>query len=235
MPLPSQPPTRTGLLCVVSGPSGSGKTTVCQRAVEEEGCIFSVSCTTRAPRKGEVHGQDYHFLSREEFLNRTMHGDFLEWAQVHGNFYGTLRSEVIAHLEAGQDVLLDIDVQGAQLVRHCEDPFIRQAFVDIFILPPDMTELRHRLSGRGTESDEQLRLRLYNALEEMRHWRDYRYAVLSGNRDEEYGRFLNILHAERLRSSRMRTPASLLEDGTRAGELPSLPKRGGKQEELPFG
>lgn len=226
-------PTRTGMLCVVSGPSGSGKTTLCRRARDEEGCVFSTSCTTRAPREGERDGEHYHFLGRSDFLDRTVQGEFLEWAQVHGQFYGTLRSEVIDHLEAGRDVLLDIDVQGAQLVRSCEDAFIREAVVDIFILPPDMDTLRGRLAGRGTESEEQLNLRLYNALDEMRHWREYRYAILSGTHEEDYARFRAILHAERLRSTRLLTPPSLTRDGDKAASLPR-PRRD-DQSELPFG
>lgn len=219
MPLPSP---RTGFICVVSGPSGSGKTTVCRKARELEGCVYSISCTTRQPRGGEQDGKDYYFVSQDEFLARTLRGEFLEWAKVHGNYYGTLRSEVIRHIEAGADVLMDIDVQGAALVRSCEDEFIRRSVIDVFILPPTMDELRARLSGRNTESDEQLRLRLYNALEEMKHWRDYRYAILSGTPDEDLGRFRAILQAERLNVSRMRTPSSLLADGARMDELPDL-------------
>lgn len=215
---PSSP--RTGFLCVVSGPSGSGKTTLCRKARELENCAYSISCTTRSPRGGEENGKDYHFLSKEEFLDRTMRGEFLEWAKVHGNFYGTLRSEVTRHLEAGTDVLMDIDVQGAGLIRACDDEFIRRSLVDVFILPPTMEELRSRLAGRNTETEEQLRLRLYNALEEMRHWRDYQYAILSGTPDEDLGRFRAILQSERLRGRRMRTPASLLADGARLDDLP---------------
>ena len=214
------PPSRTGFLCVVSGPSGSGKTTLCRKARELDHCAYSISCTTRQPRTGEVDGKDYHFLSKEEFLDRTMKGEFLEWAKVHGNFYGTLRTEVTRHLDAGTDVLMDIDVQGAALIRACEDEFIRRSLVDIFILPPTMEELRSRLAGRNTESEEQLRLRLYNALEEMRHWREYQYAILSGTPDEDLARFRAILQAERLRGRRMRTPASLLADGARFDDLP---------------
>jgi guanylate kinase len=218
----SELPRRTGFLCVVSGPSGSGKTTLCRKAKELESCVYSISCTTRAPRGGEVDGRDYYFLGKEEFLARTLRGEFLEWARVHGNYYGTLRSEVLRHIEAGQDVLMDIDVQGAALVRACDDTFIRNAVVDVFILPPTMDELRSRLAGRNTESDDQLRLRLYNALEEMRHWRDYRYAILSGTPDEDLARFRALLQAERLRVSRLRTPESLVAEGARLSELPDL-------------
>ncbi len=219
------PPQRTGFVCVVSGPSGSGKTTLCRKARELEGCAYSISCTTRQPRTGEIDGKDYHFLSQEEFLERTLRGEFLEWARVHGNYYGTLRSEVVRHIEAGLDVLMDIDIQGAGLIRSCEDEFIRRSIVDVFILPPTMDELRNRLAGRNTESDEQLRLRLYNALEEMRYWREYRYAILSGSPEEDLQRFRAILQAERLRGARMRTPASLLADGARLDDLPTFPSQ----------
>ena len=218
----SQSPSRSGFLCVVSGPSGSGKTTVCRKARELEQCVYSISCTTRKPREGEVDGKDYYFLEKEEFLARTLRGEFLEWAKVHGNFYGTLRSEVLRHIEVGQDVLMDIDIQGAALVRSCDDSFIRNAVVDVFILPPTMEELRNRLTGRNTESEDQLRLRLYNALEEMRHWRDYRYAILSGTPEQDLAQFRAILQAERLRSSRLRTPRSLLADGQRFDDLPDF-------------
>ena len=110
-------PDRIGLLCMVSGPTASGKTTVCRKARDLEDCAYSISCTTRAPREGEQDGIDYHFLSKEDFMHRAIHGDFLEWATVHGNYYGTLKSEVVAHLEAGRDVIMDIDIQGAQLIR----------------------------------------------------------------------------------------------------------------------
>ncbi len=223
----SPPSPRTGFLAVVSGPSGSGKTTLCRKAVETDGCFHSISCTTRAPRTGEVDGVDYHFLSRDEFLARTVRGDFLEWARVHGNFYGTLRSDVLDHIEAGRDVVMDIDVQGAQLVRACEDPFIRAAVIDIFILPPSMAELESRLSGRGTESEDQLRLRLYNALDEMRHWREYRYTIVSGSPDEDLERFLCLLRAARLRTAGLRTPEGLLggEAATAADDEPTPPRR----------
>lgn len=209
-------PDRIGLLCMVSGPTASGKTTVCRKARDLENCAYSISCTTRAPREGEQDGVDYHFLTKEDFLHRALHGAFLEWATVHGNYYGTLKSEVVAHLEAGRDVVMDIDIQGAQLIRGTDDPFIRNALVDVFILPPSMEEIKNRLSGRGTETDDQMRLRLYNALEEMKHWREYRYAIVSDTPERDLERFRSILHCERLRSCRMRTPEGLI------GDIPAL-------------
>lgn len=194
---------RTGMLLVVSGPSGSGKTTLCRRLADEGGAVYSVSCTTRAPRPGEVDGRDYHFLSREAFARRVAEGGFLEHAEVHGNGYGSLKSEVLARLEAGIDVVMDIDVQGAAQVRACADPEIRRALVDVFVMPPDERELLRRLSGRGTDSDETIALRMRNALDEMSHWASYAYLLESSTREEDYARFSALVAAERMRTSRM--------------------------------
>lgn len=150
-----------------------------------------------------MDGRDYHFLSRDEFQTRVRAGEFLEHAEVHGNFYGSLKSEVLKHLKAGRDVVMDIDVQGAAQVRSCEDPEIRRAFVDLFVMPPNERELHARLSGRGTDSAEVIELRMKNALEEMSHWRSYSYVLLSSTREEDYARFLALVTAERLRVSRM--------------------------------
>ncbi len=195
---------RSGMLLVVSGPSGSGKTTLCRRLADTGEARYSISCTTRPPRPGEVDGRDYHFLSREAFEQRLAKGDFLEHAVVHGNLYGSLKSEVLDHLAAGIDVVMDIDVQGADQVRACKDEAIRLAIVDLFVMPPSGDELRARLAGRGTDSEETIALRLHNALEEMRHWRSYSYVLHSSTRDEDYQRFLSLVLAERLRVSRMR-------------------------------
>ena len=196
-------PTRTGVLLVVSGPSGSGKTTLCRRLAGEGEARYSTSCTTRLPRTGERDGVDYHFLSPEEFAKRVNAGEFLEHAEVHGNRYGTLKSEVIQHISGGADVVMDIDVQGAALVRSCEEPVIRAAFVDLFVMPPDETELRARLAGRGTDSNEEIATRMRNALEETSRWREYTYRLVSSTREEDYRRFKALLCAERLRVSRL--------------------------------
>ncbi len=150
-----------------------------------------------------MDGRDYHFLAREEFLRRVEAGDFLEHAEVHGNHYGSLKSEVLRHLSAGKDVVMDIDVQGAAQVRACGDPEIRRAFVDLFVMPPGEKELHARLSGRGTDSAEVIDLRMRNALEEMSHWRGYSHLLLSSTREEDYARFLALVTAERMRVSRM--------------------------------
>lgn len=192
------------MLLVVSGPSGSGKTTLCRRLADAGEARYSISCTTRPPRPGELDGRDYHFLSRGEFERRLAAGDFLEHAEVHGNLYGSLKSEVLTHLDAGSDVVMDIDVQGAEQVRNCEDPEIRRALVELFVMPPSGEELRERLTGRGTDSEEIIALRMTNALDEMRHWKEYSYVLHSATREEDYAKFLALVTAERLRVSRIR-------------------------------
>lgn len=192
------------MLLVVSGPSGSGKTTLCRRLADAGEAHYSISCTTRGPRSGEIDGLDYHFLARPDFEARLANGDFIEHAEVHGNFYGSLKSEVLTHLEAGRDVVMDIDVQGAAQIRACGDPVIRRATVDLFVMPSNETELHNRLSGRGTDSEEVIALRMANALEEMTHWRSYTYLMLSSTREEDYSRFLALVTTERLRTGRMR-------------------------------
>ena len=194
---------RSGILLVVSGPSGSGKTTLCRQLADSGEVRYSISCTTRPPRPGEICGKDYHFLSKEEFFHRLEAGDFLEHAVVHGNLYGSLKSEVILNLKAGIDVVMDIDVQGAEQVRTCPDPDIRRAFVDLFVMPPSEAELHGRLSGRGTDSEEIIALRMANALEEMRHWQLYAYLLLSSTREDDYGKFQALVTAERLRVTRL--------------------------------
>lgn len=194
---------RTGMLLVVSGPSGSGKTTLSRRLADSGEVCYSISCTTRLPRPGEVDGRDYHFLTREAFENRLEAGDFLEHAMVHGHLYGSLKSEVLSHLKAGEDVVMDIDVQGAEQVRSCADPDIRRAAVDLFVMPPSEQELHARLTSRATDSPETIALRMANALEEMRHWRKYSYVLLSGTREDDYARFTALVTAERLRVSRI--------------------------------
>ncbi|MEI6674844.1 MAG: guanylate kinase [Verrucomicrobiota bacterium] len=195
---------RTGILLVVSGPSGSGKTTLCRRLADDQAARHSISCTTREPRPGEIAAHDYHFLSPAAFHARLAAGDFLEHALVHGNFYGTLRAEVMGYLAAGVDVVMDIDVQGAAQVRACEDPAIQRALVDLFVMPPGEHELRARLAGRGTDSEATIALRMNNALDEIQHWPSYTYRLLSGTHEEDYRRFKALLTAEQLRVSRLR-------------------------------
>jgi guanylate kinase len=195
--------TRHGILFVISAPSGAGKTTVVQALRRTGNFSYSVSCTTRAPRAGEINGEHYRFLSAADFHVRIDAGDFLEHAKVHQDFYGTLREPVLTNLKKGVDVLLDIDTQGAATIRNCEDPIIRQALADIFIMPPDVEELRRRLMKRGTESAQQIESRLATAMREMELWRDYRYTIVSGSVEEDLENVRNIMSAETFLSRRL--------------------------------
>ncbi|MBK1882440.1 guanylate kinase [Luteolibacter pohnpeiensis] len=194
---------RTGILLVVSGPSGSGKTTLCRRLANDQLARYSISCTTRSPRPGEIDGEHYHFLSTAEFEAKLQAGEFLEHATVHGNFYGTLKSEVTRFLTDGVDVVMDIDIQGAAQIRDCDDEEIKRAVVDLFVMPPSREELLARLSGRGTDSQETIDLRMENALEEVASWPKYTYRLLSATPDEDYARFTALLSAERMKVNRM--------------------------------
>lgn len=194
---------RQGILFVISAPSGTGKSTLCGNLRATPDFIYSVSCTTRPPRPGEADNVDYHFLSMEQFEARIKAGEMLEYAKVHQNFYGTLLQPVKDALQAGTDVLLDIDVQGASTIRSCGDALIRSSLVDVFIMPPTLEELERRLRKRGTESEEQIKMRLDRGREEMRNWRLYRYTILSGSMEEDLTKFRAIMRAERYLSSRL--------------------------------
>ena len=186
-----------------SAPSGAGKSTLLNSLRQTPDFVYSVSCTTRAPRPGEIAGEDYHFLSQAEFQERLGAGEFLEHARVHGHYYGTLRAGVIQQLDDGVDVLIDIDVQGASAIRSDPAPEIRGSLADIFIMPPSLEELRHRLNKRGTETPDQIEVRLGNAATEMEAWRDYRYTLISGSVEEDLEKFRHIVRAERYLSRRM--------------------------------
>jgi len=194
---------RKGILFVISAPSGAGKTTLISSLRQKQDFVYSVSCTTRAPRPGEVHGEDYFFLTPEEFHQHITDGDFLEHAEVHGRFYGTLKATVLTHLMSGVDVLLDIDTIGAASIRMCSDPIIQDALADVFIMPPGLDELARRLRRRGTESEEQISVRLKNAFGEMEKWRAYRYTIISGSMEEDIEKFRAVMRAERYMSCRL--------------------------------
>ena len=194
---------RSGILFVISAPSGAGKTTLVEAIRQTSNLFYSVSCTTRTPRSGEIDGKDYRFLSDADFRTRLGGGDFLEHAQVHGDFYGTLREPILTNLKNGVDVLIDIDTQGAATIRKCDDPIIRQALADVFIMPPDLEELRRRLHKRGTETEQQINRRLETAAREMELWRDYRYTIVSGSVEEDLEKFRHIMAAEGYLSRRM--------------------------------
>jgi len=196
------PSSRRSVLFVVSAPSGGGKSTLHKGlAATGPDFVYSISCTTRQPRPGEVDGKDYYFLTHEEFERRIAEGDFLEYARVHGNYYGTPRSLVLKSLREGHDVLVDVDTQGAAMIRANEHPEIREALADVFLMPPSLDELRRRLLARGTETAEQLEVRLHNAREEMAQWRHYRYTI-TGSIDEVLASFRAIMRAERCASHR---------------------------------
>jgi guanylate kinase len=188
---------------VLSAPSGAGKTTLCSALRHKPDFVYAVSCTTRAPRSGEIEGEDYQFLSDEEFDRRVTAGEFLEYAEVHGRKYGTLKGPVIENLRKGIDVLIDIDTKGAANIRACGDPFVLEALADVFIMPPNLEELRRRLMKRGTETEAQIATRLQNAAAEMERWREYKYTLISGSMEEDIEKFRAVMRAERYQSRRL--------------------------------
>ena len=194
---------RSGILVLISAPSGGGKSTLLKLLSEKPDFTYSVSCTTRAPRPGEEDGRDYHFLSVAEFERRIAAGEFIEHAQVHGNFYGTLRRPILDSMDSGLDVMMDVDIQGAARIRADADARLQAALVDIFLMPPSLAEVRRRLLKRGTETPGQLEVRLRNAETEMAQWKNYRYTILSGTPMQDFENFRAIMQAERMRSSRM--------------------------------
>lgn len=199
---------RSGILFVLSAPSGAGKTTL-RNALRALGDLeYAVSCTTRPPRPGEHDGIDYHFLDPAEFDRRALAGEFLEHALVHSHRYGTLKLPLLEHLRAGRDVLLDIDIAGASSIRSCGDPVILRALADVFLMPPGIGELRHRLERRGTESAEEIEKRLRTAEEEMKSWTHYRYLIPSRSVEQTLGDFRSILAAERCLARRFFPPQS---------------------------
>src|SRR5437762_2689283 len=171
--------SRYGILFVLSAPSGAGKTTLVDALRETAEFVYSVSCTTRPARAAETEGQDYQFLTEPEFAARVKAGEFLEHAQVHRHHYGTLLRPIVEDLKSGRDVLIDIDTQGAATIRSSKDKFVREALADVFIMPPDVEELRRRLTKRGTETTEQIETRLTVAIQEMESWPQYRYTIIS--------------------------------------------------------
>lgn len=192
--------TQRGLLIVLSGPSGVGKGTVRKAIFEEEGIDFqySISATTRQPRVGEVDGEDYFFVSREEFEQKIVNGDMLEYAQYVNNYYGTPKSFIDETLASGRDVFLEIDVQGALQVKSKMPEGIY-----IFLTPPDLTNLRERLAGRGTDSQEVIEKRVAAARDELKQMINYDYAVENDQVIHAVDRIKAIITAERLRVARV--------------------------------
>ena len=202
-----------GRLFVVSAPSGTGKTTVAERLVARlPDLVLSRSYTSRAARVGEQDGVDYHFIARDRFEAMIAAGDFLEWADVFGNLYGTCGPETERLLSSGRDVVLVIDVQGAQQVRECG-----LAFVSIFVLPPSFTALEQRLRGRSKDSDAAIRRRLDVASAEVSGYHDYDYVIVNDDLDVAVDGRRAIVVAERARVNRMRAVAD--------GIINTFPKR----------
>lgn len=178
-----------GVLLIISGPSGVGKGSVCAALIAKDpNTVFSVSATTRSPRRGEIDGKDYYFISKEEFLLKIDHGDFLEWAEVFGNYYGTPVAEIQRLLHEGKNVLLDIDTQGANQVRTvCPEG------VSIFILPPSFAELERRITARGSETEEMRAIRLSQAEQEIRLAEQYDYSIVNNDIEETADAVLDII------------------------------------------
>jgi guanylate kinase len=190
---------RRGFMFVLSSPSGAGKTTLSRLLLQQvEGLKMSVSVTTRPPRAGEVDGVDYSFVSHDTFNSMAERGELLEHATVFNNGYGTPASFVQESLQAGVDILFDIDWQGTKQLNEC----CRDDVVSVFILPPSMAELERRLKGRAQDSDDVVRFRMERAANEISHWQEYDYVVINQDIDESLQHIKQILHAERCKRQR---------------------------------
>ena len=193
-------PKRRGLMLVLSSPSGAGKTTLARRLLDAEpGVEMSVSHTTRKQRNGEVEGRDYHFIDRETFAGMRDRGEFLEWAVVFDNYYGTPRKPVEHALAAGRDVLFDVDWQGAQSLRDNSPDDV----VTVFILPPSGNALEQRLTERAQDAPEVVEARMRGASNEIQHWGEYDYVVINHDIEQALAAVRAILAAERLRCTRL--------------------------------
>ena len=192
--------TRRGIMLVLSSPSGAGKTTLTRNLLEQEDNVsLSISVTTRERRPSEIDSVHYHFVSKRHFEAMRDGGELLEWAEVHGNFYGTPREPVEAALASGRDVLFDIDWQGT---RQLLDK-MRDDVVSVFVLPPSADELKARLERRAEDSQSIIAQRLQNAIEEISHWREYDYILVNRDLDKSFARLRAILTAERLKRVKM--------------------------------
>ncbi len=190
---------RRGLLIILSSPSGAGKSTLAGRLrIWDDTLRFSVSATTRAPREGEVDGQDYFFVSVPEFQKQVAEGEMLEHAQVFGNYYGSPQAPVREAIDSGRDVLFDIDWQGAQQISNSA---LQEHVLSIFILPPTITELHRRLVNRGQDAPDVIEGRMQKSWDEISHWDGYDYVLINDDLDATEERLKTIISAERLRRS----------------------------------
>lgn len=195
-------PPSPGLIIVVSAPSGGGKSSLCQKLLNwSPNILYSVSCTTRPPRGREQDGRDYFFLSTEEFERKIAANEFLEYAKYNSYYYGTPRQFVEEQISAGRDVLLDIEVQGASKVteRVCGSP---RTLVKIFLMPPSLELLEQRLRRRGTDDEATIHKRLAIAEQEMAHWREFDYLIVTGPLEEDFEQARAIITAEKCRTAR---------------------------------
>ena len=189
---------RKGLLLVVSGPSGAGKGTICKALLNKNDQIkLSVSATTRKPRNGEVHGVNYFFIEKEEFAKVIENGEFLEYAQIYDNFYGTPKAAIIECLEKGQDVILEIEMQGARQIKE-----VYPEGVFIFVLPPSLEELKSRIVGRGTETQEEIEKRFSCAFEEINQIVNYDYFIVNEDIEKSVSDVEAIICAEKNKVTR---------------------------------
>jgi guanylate kinase len=197
------------LLILISAPSGGGKTTLCDLLLTARPDMTrAITCTTREPRKGEKDGVDYHFFSASEFLKRLQAGNFLEHATVYGNSYGILKSELLARLRDGKDVLLNVDVQGAATIRERaeEEPELKKALVTVFLTPPSVEMLEERLRKRAQDPAPVIQKRLAVAKQEVSQWKNFDYLILSASKQEDLHRMTEIIEAEKMRVSRSHAP-----------------------------
>ena len=201
--------TLSPLLVLLSAPSGGGKTTLCQHLLEARPDMTrAITCTTREPRPGEKDGVDYHFLDAADFLKRLQAGNFLEYATVFGNSYGTLKSEVLNKLRQGKDVLLNVDVQGAATIRKRaeEDTELKRSLITVFLTPPSLAILEQRLKKRGTDSLATIQKRLGVSRQEIAQWKNFDYLIISNSVQEDLRRMQAIIEAEKMRSARAVAP-----------------------------
>ena len=197
------------LLILISAPSGGGKTTLCDMLLEARPDMTrAITCTTREPRKGEKDGVDYHFFSATEFLKRLQAGNFLEHATVYGNSYGILKSELLAKLREGKDVLLNVDVQGAATIREraAEEPELKDALVTVFLTPPSVEILGERLKKRAQDSAAEITKRLAVAKQEVAQWKNFDYLLFSTSKQEDLRRMMEIVESEKMRVMRSKAP-----------------------------